>query len=423
MTASRKEEEAKDLERKSKIITSWMEEKLKAPLPSNDLRESLIDGVVLCKLANVLKPGCIRKFHRQPRMLMMKMENIAFFLTACQSRFSVPQATLFAPTDIHDDSDPGGANMLKVVRVLLMLAHEFPGSTTVDVEDFNAPVGVEMDDIDEPTVEALDDPAPAPTPAPAPSTAASVDSSASAAAAAAAAAVAAKAAAEAAALQAAALAAAAEAEAARFAAELEQAKLRAEKEAADKAAAAERERLAAVERERIAAERAAAAERDRIAAERDRIAAAERDRIAAEKAAAAERERLTAERAAAERERITAERVAAEKAKLAAASAAPVTAASRPAAKNGDHDVQSEILQEITHAIHYELTFESKLELISELQEHIRGLTTKLMTATESELRQLCHTGGMGKTLSEIPANKPRQFYVDWLLKNSRLEQ
>jgi len=67
MTASRKEEELADMERKSKIIAQWMEEKLNAPLPSTDLRETLLDGVVLCKLANVLKPGCIRKFHRQPR--------------------------------------------------------------------------------------------------------------------------------------------------------------------------------------------------------------------------------------------------------------------------------------------------------------------------------------------------------------------
>jgi hypothetical protein len=67
MTASRKEEELADMERKSKIIAQWLEEKLNAPLPSTDLREALLDGVVLCKLANVLKPGCIRKFHRQPR--------------------------------------------------------------------------------------------------------------------------------------------------------------------------------------------------------------------------------------------------------------------------------------------------------------------------------------------------------------------
>lgn len=67
MTASRKEEELADMERKSKIIVQWMEEKLQAPMPNTNLRETLTDGVVLCKLANVLRPGCIRKFHRQPR--------------------------------------------------------------------------------------------------------------------------------------------------------------------------------------------------------------------------------------------------------------------------------------------------------------------------------------------------------------------
>ncbi len=80
---------------------------------------------------------------------------------------------------------------------------------------------------------------------------------------------------------------------------------------AEEAAAAERERIAAEkaeEKERIAAEKAE--ERERIAAEK----AAEREKIAAEKAA--EKERVAAERAA-EKERVAAER-AAEKEKLAA---------------------------------------------------------------------------------------------------------
>ena len=76
MTASRKEEELADLEVKTKIVTAWMEGLLKEKLPQQPLREVLLDGVVLCKLANAMKPGCIRKYHRRPKMLMMKMENI-----------------------------------------------------------------------------------------------------------------------------------------------------------------------------------------------------------------------------------------------------------------------------------------------------------------------------------------------------------
>jgi len=60
-------------------------------------------------------------------MLMMKMENIAFFLTACKLRFNIPQAVIFAPTDIHDD-DP--ACMRKVVNVLLLLKQEVGGGMT-----------------------------------------------------------------------------------------------------------------------------------------------------------------------------------------------------------------------------------------------------------------------------------------------------
>jgi len=429
MTASRKEEELADLERKSKIILLWMEEKLKAPMPTGDLREALVDGVVLCKLANVLKPGCIRKFHRQPRMLMMKMENIAFFLTAAQTRFSVPQATLFAPTDIHDDSDP--ANMLKVLRVILMLAHEFPGTTAVvDDIDLNPSEGIEMDDIPEPTPDsAADEDPPAPTPAPVytPTPTAASTSSAAAASAAAAAAAAAKAAAEAAALQAAALAAAAEAEAAKYAAEAEQAQVRlrlenekiaAEKAAAEKAAAekaatdrAESERRAAAERDRLAAEKA---HTERVAAERaavtEKAAAA---KVAAERAQAA---LAAAERAATER---AAAAVAAERA---AAAKAPLATSSTNGTTDG-LDIQPEILKEITTTIHKELTLESKLDLIKEIHEHVRAINAKLIASSDVELRTLCHTGGLGKSLNDVPTNKPRQWYVDWIIKYGRLEQ
>jgi hypothetical protein len=95
---------------------------------------------------------------------------------------------------------------------------------------------------------------------------------------------------------------------------------REQREATQRRLAAEREQIAAAERDRVAREQAAAAERDRIAREtaaRERAAAAERDRIAREQAAAAERERIARETAAreraaaVERERVRAQSVAA----------------------------------------------------------------------------------------------------------------
>lgn len=76
LTVSRKEEAKAELEAKSKIVCDWMQDLLKEPIPGKNLQEKLSDGVVLCKVANAIKPGCIRKFHRKPKMLMMKLENI-----------------------------------------------------------------------------------------------------------------------------------------------------------------------------------------------------------------------------------------------------------------------------------------------------------------------------------------------------------
>lgn len=76
LTISRKEECKHEYDTKSKIVTEWMQELLKEPIPGDTLQEKLADGVVLCKIANAIKPGCIRKFHRKPKMLMMKLENI-----------------------------------------------------------------------------------------------------------------------------------------------------------------------------------------------------------------------------------------------------------------------------------------------------------------------------------------------------------
>lgn len=90
-------------------LTKWIAAVLKKKLPKPTLRESLLDGVLFCELANALKPNSVRRFHKRPRMLMMKMENIvllvsslkcfsyfkAFFLTACSGRFSVPTSALF----------------------------------------------------------------------------------------------------------------------------------------------------------------------------------------------------------------------------------------------------------------------------------------------------------------------------------------
>jgi len=89
-------------------------------MPKPSLRENLLDGVYLCTLVNVLVPNSLRKYHKKPKMLAMKMENIGFFLATCKTRLDLPPDLLFQPTDLHDDS-PDSDSMRKVLNVLSFL--------------------------------------------------------------------------------------------------------------------------------------------------------------------------------------------------------------------------------------------------------------------------------------------------------------
>jgi len=118
-----KKEKAEEVEKKSAAIMQWIETILDEKLPKPTLRESLLDGVVLCKLINALQPGALKRYHKKPRMLAMKIENIGFFLATCKTRMNLPQELLFQPTDIHDDQN-NLASMSKVLNVLSYLKGE-----------------------------------------------------------------------------------------------------------------------------------------------------------------------------------------------------------------------------------------------------------------------------------------------------------
>jgi len=109
-----------EVESKCKEITVWMETLLGEKMPKPSLRENLLDGVYLCKLVNVLVPNSLRKYHKKPKMLAMKMENIGFFLATCKTRLDLPPDLMFQPTDLHDDS-PDSDGLRKVLNVLSFL--------------------------------------------------------------------------------------------------------------------------------------------------------------------------------------------------------------------------------------------------------------------------------------------------------------
>eukprot|EP01124_Arcella_intermedia_P033192 TRINITY_DN7888_c0_g1_i1.p2 TRINITY_DN7888_c0_g1~~TRINITY_DN7888_c0_g1_i1.p2 ORF type:complete len:133 (+),score=30.32 TRINITY_DN7888_c0_g1_i1:15-413(+) len=106
----------REVERRSVEIMEWFQYlKMNRVVLKPTLLENVRETTVLCILANTLQPGSIRKFHRRPRMLAMKLENCAFFLACCKKYFGLPQEYWFSPTDLFDDS------WQKVIPVLLFL--------------------------------------------------------------------------------------------------------------------------------------------------------------------------------------------------------------------------------------------------------------------------------------------------------------
>jgi len=152
--------QVEEVEKKSKEITAWIESLLGEKLPKPTLRESLLDGVFLCKLVNVLSPGSLKKYHKKPKMLAMKIENIGFFLATCKTRLSLPPALLFQPTDLHDDSDIN--SIRKVLNVLSFLQGDNDFIKTEDEDGDGAEDQAAPEPVPEPKVEPKPEPKPEP---------------------------------------------------------------------------------------------------------------------------------------------------------------------------------------------------------------------------------------------------------------------
>eukprot|EP01133_Synstelium_polycarpum_P007441 gene7441-8706_t len=99
-------------------VRAWLEECLAQSFDEEDLFLALMDGIWLCKLANIIKPGIIRRIHRKNSPPYMKLENINFFLCACLELGVLPDH-LFLPTDLYEKK-----NLKKVIYCLLALSIE-----------------------------------------------------------------------------------------------------------------------------------------------------------------------------------------------------------------------------------------------------------------------------------------------------------
>nr|BAC16745.1 calponin [Branchiostoma belcheri] len=80
---------------------AWIEELIGEKFPEGVAYEdALKDGVILCKLINVLVPGSVKRINAQ-KMPFKQMENIGNFLTAVQG-YGVPASDLFQTVDLYE---------------------------------------------------------------------------------------------------------------------------------------------------------------------------------------------------------------------------------------------------------------------------------------------------------------------------------
>ncbi|KAG0048078.1 Muscle-specific protein 20 [Gryganskiella cystojenkinii] len=82
----------------------WIETVVGEQFPSDSFQGSLKDGVILCKLMNVLIPGFYKI--KASRMPFVQMENIAKFLEGCE-RLGCPKHDLFQTIDLYENKNPG----------------------------------------------------------------------------------------------------------------------------------------------------------------------------------------------------------------------------------------------------------------------------------------------------------------------------
>ena len=65
-----------------------------------DFAWSLVDGIILCEVANFLHPGAIKSFNYRPSIQFMCVKNIDNFLNACIKFFGFQTHELFTATEL-----------------------------------------------------------------------------------------------------------------------------------------------------------------------------------------------------------------------------------------------------------------------------------------------------------------------------------
>ncbi|KHJ47572.1 hypothetical protein D918_01727 [Trichuris suis] len=109
----------------SQLLT-WIRDISEQEIDTDGSMENFIavlkDGVVLCKLANALQPGAIRKIN-ETKMAFKQMENINNFLNFAESVVGVPKSESFMTVDLYESQDPN--SVLICLASVARKAHKF----------------------------------------------------------------------------------------------------------------------------------------------------------------------------------------------------------------------------------------------------------------------------------------------------------
>ena len=124
-------------------VVSWIEA-LTGETSTGDMLEWLHDGTVLCKLMNVIKPGCIKKFSTS-KMPFPQMENIKIALQAARKELDMRENDVFTTPDLFD-----GKSRVNVVNGLIAIsrnAHKagFSGPSIGPSEEKARPVSTKWE--------------------------------------------------------------------------------------------------------------------------------------------------------------------------------------------------------------------------------------------------------------------------------------
>lgn len=100
-----------------------------------DFAHSLRDGVILCQVANQLKPGSVRDVSTVSNIQMhafLCLRNIRAFLSACSNAFKLDPKNLFSPNDLYDVS-----NFQAVIHTLSLLSHTHEAKVVAKLKPFS----------------------------------------------------------------------------------------------------------------------------------------------------------------------------------------------------------------------------------------------------------------------------------------------